>query len=902
MKLLPRALPLAVIVLVIIFGSALVRLYTDWLWFQEIGYTELFTVPLAARLLVGFGVGITAFALLYLNAAIAAKGPGSGRASFKFVEGNLRLDASKYTKPLAVLLMAVLSFFTGVAAAANWEVVLRYLNRTPFGSTDPVFGRDISHYFFSLPLVQMALGFATWIILVALTVAAILYFSKGAIGRTARFFSIERKAHTHLGVLIAIWFLLSTLKIIYVKIPNLLYSQTGPFVGASFADLHAYLPFLKILAGIAALTALAALVSIVKKKVLIGAGAIALYIVVAIIGRIYPLVIQKFIVAPNELVKETPSIERNIAATQAAFNLSAIEIRDLTGETSLTKDDLERNQSTVNNIRLWDREPLLDTFGQLQEIRTYYDFVSVDNDRYEINGQYRQVLLSARELNVKSLPTDNFINRHLTFTHGYGITLSPVNEVTPEGLPLLFIKDIPPFTDVKELQIARPAIYYGELSHEPVFVRTSSQEFDYPSGDENVSAEYEGTGGVPIRNIGRKALFALRFGSLKMLLSSDIKPESRVMYYRNIRERVARALPFLSLDHDPYLVINDSGGLVWIQDAYTVSNQYPYAERMKDVFSSNNFAQLNYLRNSVKIAVDAYNGSMQFYIADPNDPLIQTYAKIFPASFKALDEMPKDLRAHLRYPEDLFSYQTELYRTYHMNEPQIFYNKEDEWQIPSYGRSGDPMVRHLIMKLPGEEREEFILMLPFTPRGKDNLAAWMVARSDGEQYGKLVAYRFPKQKLVFGPTQIVNRINQDAEISRQISLWDQRGSEVIYGNLLVIPIEESLLYVQPLYLRAQGGRIPELKRVIVAYENQIAMEETLAGALAQIFRGVRTAPALTKIPGPSGPTGATDLPAQFLRQAQTRYRDALEAQRRGDWAKYGEEIKQLGEILKRLNN
>lgn len=898
-KLLSRAILIVISFLVIIFGSTLVRLYTDWLWFQEIGYTKLFTLPITARLLIGSGVGIVAFALLYLNVAIAAKGSVRGMASFKFVEGKLHLDATKYTKPLATLLMLVLSFFTGVAAAASWKVVLQYLNRTPFGSTDPVFGRDIAYYFFSLPLVQLIFGLAGWIILVALITAIALYFSKGTIGRATRFINVERKAHAHLAVLIAIWFSLSALKIIYVKIPSLLYSQTGTFVGASFTDLHAYLPFLKILAGIAALTALAALVSIVKKKVLIGAGAIALYIVVAIIGRIYPLVIQKFIVAPNELVKETPSIERNIAATQAAFKLSAIEIRDLTGETSLTRDDLERNQSTVNNIRLWDREPLLDTFGQLQEIRTYYDFTSVDNDRYEINGQYRQVLLSARELNANALPTDNFINRHLTFTHGYGITLSPVNEVTPEGLPLLFVKNIPPASEVEELQVARPGIYYGELSHEPVFVKTASQEFDYPSGDENVFTQYEGTGGVVIRNLGRKVLFAIRFGSLKTLLSSDIKPESRVMYYRNIQNRARRALPFLAFDHDPYLVIDGAGQLVWIQDAYTVSNQYPYAQRMKDIFSPSNFAQLNYLRNSVKITVDAYNGSMQFYIADPNDPLIQTYAKIFPASFKALDEMPKDLRAHLRYPEDLFSYQTALYRTYHMNESQIFYNKEDEWQIPAYGRSGDPMVRHLIMKLPGEDREEFILMLPFTPRGKDNLASWMVARSDGEQYGKLVVYRFPKQKLVFGPTQIVNRINQDAEISRQISLWDQRGSEVIRGNLLVIPIEESLIYVQPLYLRAQGGRIPELKRVIVAYENQIAMAETLTGALDGIFRGVQTAPALIKT---INEADTFESSAELLPQAQTHYQRALEAQRRGDWAKYGAEIKQLGEILKRLTN
>ncbi|MBU2595225.1 UPF0182 family protein, partial [Patescibacteria group bacterium] len=613
-------------------------------------------------------------------------------------------------------------------------------------------------------------------------------------------------------------------------------------------------------------------------------------------GWAYPTILQKFVVLPNELAKETPYIKYNIEATQKAFALDKIVERDLAGETVLTMADINNNRSTIKNVRLWDREPLLDTFGQLQEIRTYYDFISVDNDRYHLNGDYRQVLLSPRELNSASLPQRTFINERLTFTHGFGLTLSPVNEVTPEGLPVLLVKDLPPSSSEKSLSVGRPEIYYGELANDWVVVNTKTKEFDYPSGEENVFADYKGNGGVRIESLFHKALFALRFGSLKILLSNDITKDSRIMYYRNIEERVRRALPFLRLDGDPYLVVTKKGELKWIQDAYTTSDRYPYAESIEDTLGSLPGSRLNYMRNSVKVVLDAYDGKMTFYIADKEDPIVQTYAKIFKDSFVPLDEMDEDLKAHIRYPEDLFAYQTKLYMVYHMDEAQIFYNKEDQWQIPviTGEKQIDPMMRHMIMKLPGEKQEEYILMIPFTPRGKDNLSAWMVARNDKEFYGQIVAYRFPKQKLIFGPTQITNRINQDAEISRQISLWDQRGSEVVRGNLLVIPIKESLIYVQPIYLRAEGGKIPELKRVIVAYENRIAMEETLDLALAAVFGGQVSSDKKTDEVAPTEPAIGQDV----IQQAGDHLNRALEAQRRGDWALYGEEIRKLGDLLK----
>jgi uncharacterized membrane protein (UPF0182 family) len=625
--------------------------------------------------------------------------------------------------------------------------------------------------------------------------------------------------------------------------------------------------------------------------------AVAIYFGVSLLGVvIYPAIVQKFVVAPNELSKETPQLRRHIDATRRAWGLDSVLVRDLSGEARLTERDIQANATTIDNVRLWDRDPLLQTFGQLQEIRTYYDFVSVDDDRYVVDGRYRQVMLSPRELNSASLPTRTFINERLTFTHGMGLTLGPVNEVTEEGLPVLFIKDLPPASAVS-LAVTRPEIYFGELSDNWVFANTGQQEFDYPSGDENIFGTYKGSGGVVVGGLLRRLVFAAYFRSLKVLLSSDITNASRAMYIRNIRERAHTALPFLLFDADPYMVIDGGGRLRWILDAYTATTRYPYSEPLQN--------GVNYMRNSVKVVIDAYDGSVTAYQVDSADPLVRTFAKIFPGIFHSLDSMPADLRAHLRYPEDLFHIQTELYGTYHMAEPDIFYHREDQWQKPVLSiapERPDPFLRHMVMRLPEEKQAEFILMVPFTPRGKDNLASWMVARNDGAHYGELVVYRFPKQSLVFGPTQIVNRINQDTEIARQIALWDQGGSQVIRGNLLVIPIEESLIYVMPLYLRAQGGRIPELKRVVVAYQNRVVMEETLDAGLAQLFGAAGAAtrePA--RAPGAASAAPAANARAADLaRRANESFRRAVEAQRAGDWARYGEELRRLEDVLRQL--
>ena len=872
----------------------LIDLAAEWPWFSALGYERVFITRLVVQALLGVGIGCVAWAFLYINLRVAQRGLVPNPMVVQLASGSLAMDVTRLLRRVAWPAALGVALLFGLGAAGDWLSVLRFLHRTPFGVTEPVFGRDIGYYVFTLPVVTGAIGVATALTTLTLLAVVLLYVVRRDVVVFRRRVSVEPSAQLHLAVLIAALFLMTALRAYFVRLPGLLYSTTGPLVGASFADLHATLTGLRV-AGLAALAGAALVLwgarsQRLARNTLVAVG---VYVAVSLLGvALYPALVQRLIVAPNELVKETPQLGAHIAATRRAWGLDGVVIRDLTGEARLTERDIRANRPTIDNVRLWDRDPLLQTFGQLQEIRTYYDFVSVDDDRYMIDGQYRQVLLSPRELNPASLPTRTFINERLTFTHGMGLTLGPVNQVTPEGLPVLFIKDLPPASSVS-LRVTRPEIYFGELTDSWVFARTGQKEFDYPSGDENIFTTYQGSGGVRVGSFLRRLVLATYFRSLKVLLSSDITSDSRAMYIRNIRERARTALPFLLFDADPYIVIDDAGRLRWILDAYTATSRYPYAQPVSN--------GINYMRNSVKVVIDAFDGSVTAYLADPRDPLVLTLAKAFPGIFHPLDSMPADLRAHLRYPEDLFRLQSDMYGTYHMDEPQIFYHREDQWQKPVLSRAterADPFLRHMIMRLPEERQAEFILMAPFTPRGKDNLASWMVARNDREHYGQLVVYRFPKQSLVFGPSQIVNRINQETEISRQISLWDQRGSEVIRGNLLVIPIEESLIYVQPLYLRAEGGSIPELKRVVVAHQNQVVMEETLEAGLARLFGGaleparVAAAPTAARL----GDGRAADL----ARGAVESYRRAVEAQRAGDWTRYGEELTRLGEMLRQL--
>lgn len=897
--------------------------YTDWLWFQEVGYQTIFTASLKAKLLLGALGAVVAAAFFWLNVRLALRLSGKlGGAGYTFYIGNQPVavaDAGRLLARLAIPLSLVVGFFVGARCWGEWETLLQYMYGVPFGDADPIFGYEVAFYFFTLPAWDFLSGVLLMLVIVSLIAATAVYVSRAAIGlgvgraadrpRNGGSFSIEPGARAHLLSLVAALFLILAWRT-YLDRPKLLYSTSNLVAGAGYAEVHATLPLLFAQMAVAVLIALLAVAGIFLRRVKFVVWGLVLYGAVIVVGFIYPALVQRFSVAPNELAKETPFINYSIAATRKAYNLAEVEERELAGANSLTPADIQENQRTINNIRLWDQQPLLDTFGQIQEIRTYYEFQSVDNDRYKINGESRQVMLSARELKTDSLQNRNWINERLIFTHGYGLTLGPVNQVTPEGLPVLLVQDIPPKTSVPSLKVDRPEIYYGELTDEQVFVKTRQQEFNYPEGDNNQMTTYAGAGGVGIGSSWRRYLFATRFGDMKLVLSNDMTPESRVLYYRNIRERLAKVAPFLSFDRDPYLVISE-GKLFWICDGYTTSDRYPYSQSS---------GQLNYIRNSVKATIDAYNGTVRLYVSDARDPVIQTYSRIFPGILKPLGEMPADLRAHLRYPEDIFRIQTRVYATYHMDQPQTFYNKEDQWEIASAEEREKQAVPmdpyYTIMKLPNEKAEEFLLMLPFVPKNKLNLAAWMVARSDDANYGKLVVYRFPKQKTVYGPKQIVGRINQDAEISRQLTLWDQRGSRVIHGTLLVIPIKESLIYVQPLYLQAETGKIPELKRVIVVAENRIAMEETLEASLARIFgnAAVPNAPppasgdtqaSAAQQANAAAPAAAAALPApgapDLAARAKQHYARALQAQREGDWARYGEEIKQLGAVIEEMS-
>jgi uncharacterized membrane protein (UPF0182 family) len=881
----------------------------DWLWYIDLGFERVFLTKIAAQWTLGIVAGLVAFGIILANVRAALRGVALDALLAETRLGpEARARAAVLTRLAqiaaipAAIFIAVLGAF---AIASQWRTALSFLYRTPFGIADPVFGRDVGYYVFTLPVLGGVLDFVGTMLVLGGLLALPIYLARGVVfARPGWRVVVEPVAAVHVAVLVAALLVLSALRIHFVRIPSLVLVQHAPLFGASFTDLNARLPALRLLSVVAIACAAAVVWGAVRGRLVrVGLRAIGAYFIAVILASIVPGMYQRLVVQANELTRESPQIVNHLRATRQAWGVDSVVRRELAGESRLTPADIAANRPTIDNVRIWDREPLLQTFGQIQSIRTYYDFEAVDDDRYRIGGQLRQVMLSARELNTQALPTRTFINEHLTYTHGMGLTLGPSNAVTSDGLPVLFVKDLPPVSTDPALRITRPQIYYGELSNTFVLAPSRQREFDYPAGEGGGEAaaysSYGGRTGVRVGSFLRRALFAFRFGSLNILLSRDLTDSTRILYHRNIRERAERALPFLTFDRDPYLVIRPDGRMTWILDAYTQSDRYPYAQPWSD--------GTNYMRNSAKVVIDAYDGDVRAYLADPSDPIIRTLARIYPGLLRPLASLEPDLRAHLRYPEDLFRMQTTVYATYHMSDPETFYHREDQWQIPGSaaapeGNRSALFMRHIVMRLPGEREPEFILMRPFTPRQKDNLAAWMVARNDGDQYGKLVVYRFPRQSLVFGPTQVVNRINQDTEVARQISLWDQRGSQVIRGELLVLPIAQSLIYVQPLYLRAEGGRIPELKRVIVAHEGQVAMEESLDAGLARLFgTGGRPTPTPeAPVAGQIAEQRPDTTTATLARQAVELYDRARAAQRSDDWAAYGTAMRQLGEVLRRL--
>ncbi len=866
------ALGLLLLVLALTLG---VRIYTDALWFGHLGYGEVFRTQVLTRFLLFFGAALPSS--LFLGFSWQGALHALLRQRERTEEWTpLPRRSGRAAIPILWTLAAIAGIVFGSVAQGKWMRVLRFLHGVEVGTRDPLFGRDLGFYLFRLRLLLDLKAMLLWLTGVALVVTGLIY----VVALRRRSFPAPALGHLSLlGVLL----LLVKAWDYRLKIYQLLYSRHGAAFGASYTDVHARWPAYAVLTWIVIGCAVLLLVNLWRRRwALLAAGGGTWLACLLVMGVIYPALVQTFRVRPSELAMERPYIEHAIRYTLAAYGLEHVEEVEYPVTGTLTLETANRNAGTLENIRLWDHRPLYDTYSQLQEIRLYYNFHDIDVERYRLGGKYREVELAVRELSVDELPeqAQTWQNRHLVYTHGYGVVMSPVNEICTEGQPCFYLRDIPPRHTFDELRLDRPEIYIGEETTNYVIVNTAAEEFDYPKGDENVYTHYQGKDGVPLGGFLRRLAFALRFGDLPILVSNYVTSESRILFYRTVQERVETIAPFLAYDYDPYPVILD-GKIYWLQDAYTVSNMYPYSEP---------YGSLNYIRNAVKVVIDPYEGTTTYYIVDPNDPVVQTYAAIFPTLFRPVSEMPAGLREHWRYPEEIFRAQTYVYSTYHMRDPQVFYNKEDAWQFAQETYLGEQRYidsYYVIMRLPGWEQEEFFLMVPFTPVNRDNMIAWMHVQCDLDDYGRLGVFKFPKQSLVYGPFQIEARTNQHPYISQQLTLWNQHGSQVILGNMLVVPIEHNLLYVRPLYLQSETGQIPELRRVIVAYGNQIAMGETLEDALRQVL-GAGTPPAQERRWG------------EVARSAADHYRAAQECLRRADWACYGREMEQLQADLEEL--
>ncbi len=877
------------IILFLLLSSALINIYTDWLFFDELQYKSIFVKVLSTKLSLGLIYGVISFAFIMINIIIANRTHFAPIESFLDDQTKVSLNIAllaKWMKPLTAVLVIAASFYAGVLGSSVWNEFLLFQNRMNVGFSDPVFGKDIGFYLFNIPWFESIKNFISFIIFITTFIVSLNYILRGGIIVQERNISADKRVKIHVGIL-AGSFIINIAFGYYLDQFQLLFSPHGIIFGAAYADIHARLYVIRALIALTVLSGVLFIIGIFKGSWKVMFAPLVFTALVYAAGfLVYPALLQKLKVTPNELDLEKPFIENHIKFTRFGYDLEGIKVSPFDVSYNLTAKDIERNNATIKNIRLWDDMPILRTYSQLQQIRTYYSFQDVDNDRYTINGEYMQVMLSPRELSYENLPSRSWINEKIVFTHGFGISMGPVSRISKEGLPEFIVKDIPPVSS-SDITITRPEIYFGELSSDYVIVKSKVPEFNYPTSEGNVSTSYEGKGGVKLSSALKKAVFAAHFKTEKILLSSDITRESRILYYRNIMERARKIAPFLIYDQDPYIVVSKEGRLFWIIDAYTVSNRVPYSNPLNK--------KINYIRNSVKVVVDAYNGSVKFYISDPDDVIMKVYRTIFPKIFLHLKELDDDLRKHIRYPKGFLQIQASMFSTFHMTDPKVFYNKEDLWEIPAYGKEAiEPY--YTIMKLPEEKKEEYILLLPYTPSKRDNLAAWIAGRCDEPNYGNLIVYTFPRDRLVFGPRQIDARIDQDSYISQQLTLWGQRGSQVIRGSLLIIPIESSLLYVQPLYLAAEDkGGLPELRRVILAFENNVVMEENLELGLQRLFGG-RIAPAYRDRESTDDRAPLNELAKEAV-QAYERLNELL---RQGNWAGYGEELKKLGQILKKM--
>lgn len=880
---------LGVLVLLAVLIYALTGFLTDLLWFRETGYVSVFFTELLTKIKVGIPVVIVV-ALLMWAFLSALKKAFLSKGGYKLEDA----DAKKLRKA-GILLSVLFSVISSAGIISRlWWQILQFLHATEFNVADPLFGNDVGFYVFKLEFLE-SLSASALSIVGFLLLATVIYYvmlinlvepdgtaqeteadtydydipGEDSPGRddpakkiidlfTKRGFSREeqpregknlkqtghailRVAGTQIAILGFLGFLLLAARFALARY-DLLYSGTGVAYGAGYTDINVTLNVYRACMILSLVSAVLFVVALKKRSIKLGVAAPILMAVVFGAGTLAGTAVQNLVVAPDEINKERTYLQNNIDYTRMAYDLQDIAVRDFVPQNNLSMKDVLLNMGTFSNIRINDFEPAQQFYNQTQSIRTYYEFNDVDVDRYNVNGEYTQVFLSAREINQARIE-DQWLIRHLKYTHGYGITLSRVDKVTASGQPDMLIDSIPPVSEVPEISIDRPEIYFGESTNDYVITNTSETEFDYPSGESNVYCEYEGTGGIPL-NFFNRILFAIRERSLKMLVSTNIKSDSKILIYRNITERVSKIAPFLMLDDDPYVVVAD-GKVYWMINAYTGSEYYPYSEPYaKD-------SAINYIRNSVKIVVDAYNGDTDFYICDGSDPVVQTLQKIYPKLFQSFEYMPDALKEHVQYPNAMFGIQADVFQKYHMTDVAVFYQNEDLWDIAreSYGQTEVEMTpNYFIMKLPGEENVEFVSSIPYTPSGKNNMTGILTARSDGENYGEIILYRLPKDRIIYGPAQIEAQINQDAEISKEFSLWNNSGSTYSRGNLYVLPVEGSLLYAEPIYLEASSGSLPEVKRVIMYYGDKVAYEPTLAECLDQLFGKGAGTPLTTAYP------------------------------------------------------
>ena len=940
----PRRLSIVILFIVIIIAILLllVNFITDWMWFAEMKYVKVFFTELFTQLKIGIPVFVVVGLILdyYLHRL--------RKSYFAKIESHEATDMrrlGRYTNLIAIVFAAIVAFYT---ARKLWFRGLEFFNSTSFGKKDPLFNLDISFYIFKLDFLKQ-LNELLLVVIILMVLMTILYYvvlitmhgpdilereeetadftddedrytgSKNPFGDNTPFGKMfegmggarrrpKRRrsfddnnfrqligiASHQLPVLGVVFFLMLALNF-FLKQFDLLHAHTGAVYGAGFTDVTVNLWVYRVLVVLSLIGAITTAVYIHKKEIKKIFTVPVIMIGVGVIGVVLAMVVQAWVVSPDELDKESKYLTRNIQYTQSAYQLDNVTAKQYAAEQNLSAKDISENEATFSNIRINDYTPVKTFYNQTQSIRQYYTFNDVDVDRYMINGKLTQTYLSTREIDESKI-SDTWLNRHIKYTHGFGYALSKVNTVTASGQPDVLIKNIPPESSIKEIPIKEPRIYFGEMTDDYSLVNTSEDEFDYPDGDTNKYTKYKGHAGIKLNPFAR-VMFAIREGSFKILVSSNLSGQSKILIYRNVEDRVQRIMPYLAYEDDPYAV-TANGRIYWIVDAYTTSSYYPYSEPYGGVSGTT-----NYIRNSIKVVVDAYNGDVNYYIIDKKDPIAKTYQKIYPTLFKDFDTMPEELQSHIRYPNALFQIQANIYKRYHMNDVKVFYQKEDMWAIANetYGTKNRAMTpNYYIVNLPGEKDAEFISSIPFTPEDKKNMPALMIARNDTDHYGEIVLYKFPKSKTIYGPEQVEAQIDQNTEISQDFSLWSSAGTDYSRGNLFVIPVNDSLLYVEPVYLEASNSAIPEVKRVIVVYGDTIAYEPTLGDALKELFgdNGGADESGDVKVKTSSGEKKSKN---DYIQDAQSAYDNAQKALKDGDWAAYGKYMDQLSDALGKLS-